>query len=106
MICRSIENLHQYLEQKRKEITDSRNLLGPQSGLNHCQIALVQKAIREPGFSFTIKSHQTSHNVVYQTARTDLKDLADRGVLDEVQVKNRLVYVAPSDVTSRLKNQR
>ncbi len=104
VICRSIENLHQYLEQKRKEITDSRNLSGPQSGMNHRQIALVQKAIREPGFTFTIKSHQTSHNVVYQTARTDLKDLADRGILDEVQVKNKLVYVAPDDITDRLKS--
>ena len=47
---------------------------------NHRQIALVRHALKHPGHRYTIASHRRSHNVVYQTARSDLLDLAKRKV--------------------------
>lgn len=102
VISRAIDELHAYLQRKRKEITSSSELLQAQSVLNHRQIAIIQRAMREPGSVFTIKSHQTSHNVVYQTARTDLLTLAEKDLLEQKRVKNQLIFVAPNDVGARL----
>jgi hypothetical protein len=43
-----------------------------------------------------------SHNVVYQTARTDLLDLAARGVLEKRKKGKQMIFVAPSDLSARL----
>ncbi|MGH7556815.1 MAG: hypothetical protein ACREMD_03360 [Gemmatimonadota bacterium] len=62
-------------------------------GFNHRQLALLGNALRHPGARYTIGSHQTSHDVVYQTARTDLRGLADRGLLIKRRVGRRYVYL-------------
>jgi len=50
----------------------------------------------------TFASHQRSHNVVYQTARTDLIDLGERGVLEKRKKVRQMVFVAPADLSARL----
>jgi hypothetical protein len=49
-----------------------------------------------------IASHQKSHNVVYQTARTDLLGLAERRVLEKRKRGKQLVFVSPVDLSARL----
>ena len=44
-----------------------------------------------------------SHNVVYQTARTDLLDLGERGVLEMRKKGKQMVFVAPKDLSARLR---
>jgi hypothetical protein len=55
-----------------------------------------------PGQRYTFASHQTSHNVVYQTARTDLLDLAGRGVLEKRKKGKKIVFIAPANLSARL----
>ena len=43
------------------------------------------------------------HGVVYQTARTDLLDLTNRGVLELKKKGKELVFRVPSDIGERLK---
>jgi hypothetical protein len=43
---------------------------------------------------------------VYQTARTDLMDLAGRRLLDKTRVGRAFVYAAPRDLSQRLKKLR
>lgn len=43
------------------------------------------------------------HSVVYQTARTDLLDLAHRGVLELKKKGKGLVFRVPNDIGERLK---
>lgn len=50
--------------------------------LNHRQRALLQHAVRYPMESYTIEGHARSHQVHYQTARTDLLNLVKRGLLE------------------------
>ena len=51
---------------------------------------------------YTIESHRGSHGVVFETARTDLADLARRGLLMEYKVGKRLHYAVPPDLRARL----
>jgi Fic family protein len=98
----AIDGLHRFLTRKTKEIQAVERLLHPSVGLNHRQLALLGHAIRHPGARYTIESHRTSHDVVYQTARTDLHELADRGLLVRRKAGRRFVYSPPPDLTDRL----
>jgi hypothetical protein len=46
--------------------------------------------------------HRKSLNVAYQTARTDLLDLAGLGVLEQRKRGRKMVFVAPPDLAQRL----
>ncbi|MHB9003057.1 MAG: hypothetical protein ACYC6C_03215 [Coriobacteriia bacterium] len=47
--------------------------------LNYRQRAILSRALAHPDSDFHIRQQMTLHRVVYQTARTDLLELADRG---------------------------
>lgn len=103
ILRRAIDELHKFLARKTKEIRAVERLLRPSVGLNHRQLALLGHAIRHPGARYTIESHQTSHDVVYQTARSDLHDLADRGLLTRRKTGRRYVYSPPPDLIDHLR---
>ncbi|HYO47225.1 MAG TPA: Fic family protein, partial [Gemmatimonadota bacterium] len=72
VLRQAIDALHDYLARKTREIRTVERLLRPSAGMNHRQLALLAHALRHPGGRYTYESHQSSHEIVYQTARTDL----------------------------------
>ena len=52
---------------------------------------------------YTIASHKQSHGVTYQTARTDLLDLASRKLLGKTKMGRVFSFTAPSDLAERLR---
>jgi Fic family protein len=102
VLRRAIDELHDFLARKTREIRAVERMLRPSAGLNYRQLALLGHAVRHPGTRYTIESHQTSHDVVYQTARTDLHDLASKGLLVRRKVGRRFVFSPPSDLIDRL----
>jgi len=81
IIRRAIKTFYEYVERKTKRLQAIEEQLRGMVVLNHRQRALIAHAVRNPRERYTIRSHQISHNVVYQTARTDLLDLEKRGLL-------------------------
>ena len=103
---RAADDFQVYWARKQREMRETRALLTPASGMNHRQVALLGHALRHPGRSYTIKSHQVSHGVTYPTARKDLLDLAGREFLDQTQLQRQgraLVFTAPADLGDRLR---
>ena len=102
VIKEAIGDLHEYLKNKAEQLRETEAVLGNsslQGELNHRQLALVRNALKNPGAEYTIKSHQTSHGVTYQTARTDLLKLSDHyGVLKKYKVGKKDFFVAPRDI--------
>ena len=86
VIRQGINTFHEYLEQKSNRLQSIENQLRGMIILNHRQRAIISHAIKHPHHRYTIKSHQISHNVVYQTARTDLLDLEQRGLLKCIKI--------------------
>ncbi|MEX0821523.1 MAG: Fic family protein [Rhodothermales bacterium] len=103
VICRAIDELRAYLVRKIAEIRETAELLRQSSDLNHRQLALLSHALKHPGMRYTIRSHQTSHRVAYQTSRTDLLDLVERQLLHQGRSGRSFVFVAPRDLSTRLK---
>jgi Fic family protein len=96
LIRSAIDELQSYLAQKRDEVLDAERLLrnvadrapsGAVSdaalvdGLNERQVLLLHDALKNASATYTLAGHQTTHSVVYETARQDLYGLRDRGFL-------------------------
>jgi Fic family protein len=107
VLRQAIDRLHGYLDRKIREARETERLLRRSGALsdrlNHRQLALVNHALRNPGFEYTIQSHRGSHNVSYQTARTDLLGLADAELLDQTKVGRNFVFRSAPDLRERLK---
>lgn len=73
--------------------------------LNYRQRAILARALAQPSAEFLIRQQMTLHRVVYQTARTDLLELAERGLLTKQVRGQTFFYVAVKDLKSRLRRQ-
>lgn len=107
VITRAINELHEYLTRKAAELEETQEFIRRSASvhdlLNYRQLALVNHALRNPGFVYTIESHRNSHGVTYQTARTDLLQLADHGLLDRAKAGRRFSFTAPRDLRARVR---
>ena len=103
IIRQAIDLLHEYINQKSQAMQQTRNLLRKSTALNHRQMALLEHALRHPDAEYTIRSHQTSHNVSNQTARTDLYHLKVKGLLEERHTGKAYYYYPAKDLEARLK---
>jgi len=103
ILCRAIDELHAYLGRKTRQVQEVEVLLRRSPGFNHRQIALLSHALRDAGAQYTFATHQRSHGVVYQSARTDLLDLAERGLLQQTKRGRAYVFFPAADLERRLK---
>lgn len=103
VMLRAIDDLYRYLERKAAEVAETAKRLKNVSSFNHRQLALLSHATRHPGAEYTIASHQESNNVAYATARADLLDLEEKGLLiKRVSGRKKQFFVAPDDLQKRL----
>ena len=102
VIRRAMRELHEYIERKTAALHAIETRLRGVTVLNHRQQALIVHALRHPQQRYTFKSHQMSHNVVYQTARTDLLDLEQRGLLASRKVGRTWHFKPVPDLEARL----
>ena len=106
LIRKAIDALREYLARKQAEVREAERLLRTDENLNHRQLALLGGALRHPEASYTLAEHQASHNVVYETARTDLFDLRDKGFL-VARKRGRAYHFFPAEgLEARLKRSR
>ena len=106
VILRSIRQLHAYLGRKAQETHDVQQLLDRSvsaSVLNHRQVALIVAMRKRPDALHTIESHRRSHHVSYQTARTDLLDLAELHLVTTAKRGRAFVFKAAVDLEQRLR---
>ena len=103
VVRRAIRNLHDYLARKADEIHEVEERLRVRRGdLNHRQLALLRLALREPTARFTAKSHGRSHDVSVVTARHDLQQLEERGLLSRSLIRREAVWTPATDLAQRV----
>ena len=103
VIRRAITELHTYIERKFDETLELETQVRALNLFNHRQADLIRHALKHPGYRYTIASHQKSHNVVYQTARTDLLNLRACEVLEQKTRGKKMIFSAPRDLSARLR---
>ena len=106
VLLRAISNLHAYLARKSGEMEKLWQIVRGSdmaSVFNHRQVSLLGRLLKYPDQSYVIASHQRSHNVTYQTARTDLINLANLGILEMSKRGRKLIFRRSSGFESNLR---
>jgi Fic family protein len=105
ILTRAIEALHGYLARKQAELDRTAELmrrsLRRRTDFNPRQLALLNHAIKNPDAVYTLESHRRSHNVSYETARSDLLVLTERRLLMQSK-RGRAFIFSPAQNLRRL----
>ncbi len=102
VIQRAIRELHEYIKRKTEKLQALERQLRGIAILNHRQREIISHALRHPYQRYTIRSHQISHNVVYQTSRLDLLYLENRGLLNSQKIGKTWYFTPVSDLEEKL----
>jgi Fic family protein len=103
VVQRAVEQLHDYLQQKIKDVRDVEQLLKGSDRFNHRQFALLGNALRVPDAVYTFQTHAASHGVTHETARADLLPLVEMGFLNQRRQGRRYTFTPSADLPERLK---
>jgi Fic family protein len=106
VLLRAIAELHRYLAAKAEEMRVAEDLIRQTSSLrrdlNARQLALVNHAMKGADARYTVESHQRSHGVSYETARSDLLKLVKLKLLEQFKAGRAFVF-APGPAMARLR---
>jgi Fic family protein len=106
VLLQAIRELQEYLKRKAAEVREAEELVSQahalRQELNPRQLALLNHALKNPGARYTIESHQRSHGVSYQTARSDLLSLRAAEILAQKKAGRAFVFTPPTDLRARL----
>jgi Fic family protein len=93
----AMSDLVEHLTKRAEHLRTLSALVASFDALNHRQRSLLEHAIRHPAEGHSIDGHAVSHGVHYMTARSDLADLEQRGLLQSRRLqKIKRYYASPS----------
>ena len=108
VLCRAIDDLKEYLHRKARELHDIERRVYRASldGLNTRQLALIRHALTSQYTRYTVASHQRSHGISYETARSDLLRLVQLGLLRQSKQGKAFVFHPTEDIHQRIPTAR
>jgi Fic family protein len=106
VVRRAIKELRDYIGRKTNEVEKFKDFVRNIEWLNHRQQAILIHALKHPGQLYTVAGHRGWHRVAYATGLSDLRDLAERCLLEQRKSGKEFVFQAPSDIAQRLKSQK
>ncbi len=103
VIEKAIADVHKYVRRKTAEVRDVERLLEGDDDLNGRQLALLTDAVRHPDATYSFDSHAASHRVTHETARSDLRQLSERGLLTRRRKGRVHLFKPAADLPERLR---
>ncbi len=96
VIMEAVDELKKHVQDEREKNHRIRIEIAEYPDLNIRQSRIIHHILTNPHDILTIKMHQNINNVAYQTARTDLQELEEKGWLKSIQ-KGKIFYFVPND---------
>ena len=108
VLVRAVADLHEYLQRKVAEMREVDDMVrhnrALRAELNARQLDLLTHALKQPAGEYTIASHRRAHDIAYGTSRSDLLELAQRGLLDQRKRGRQFYFVAPPKLRTLLRH--
>jgi Fic family protein len=106
VISEAIKALRGYLAEKSREIADTRKLIASsprlKGKLNHRQLSTMDHFLKHSHVIFRIREHQNANQVTYETARTDLLEMVELGLLEKQKEGKSFVFHMPQKLREKL----
>lgn len=101
-IRQALDDLKKYIQRKTEEKKNVMQMLR-YSFFNERQIALLQEMIRDQSIYFTVKQVETWFSVSNQTARNDLNELINTGLMEQRHTGKKMHYFPVKDFSTKIK---
>jgi Fic family protein len=105
VIERAISNLHDFVKRKAEQSVRVARELDHMDRFNYRQRELLRRAVQKPELPYTFKSHQTSHGISYASARSDILELVEEGLLRQYKVGRAMHFMPVKGIEKLLKKQ-
>jgi Fic family protein len=104
VVTRAIDELHEYLESQQQEMEKAHELVERYPHLNLRQRTMISHLLRHPTHRCTVKEHEGEFRIAYNTARADLYELEDIGLLvkSKQKVGREQVFQAAQNLSKQL----
>jgi len=96
--------MSKYISTRAQKIRELERKLGKMGKFNVRQLALLAHALERPDAVYTFQTHQSSHQVVYETERRDLLDLEVLGLLERGKVGREYHFFPTRDLVERIRD--
>jgi Fic family protein len=91
-IERALEDLEEYIVRKKEEQATAMQLIETAENLNLRQADILKTLLEESDRLFSIAEIMGKYNVAYDTARRDMQYLSELGYIEQIKVRNKLMY--------------
>jgi Fic family protein len=105
IIMEAVEELKTHMQEEREKNHRARLAISEHPDLNLRQTRIIQHVMVNPNDYLTIKIHQKLCNIAYQTARTDLLELAEKGWLKSIQKGNKFYFVPAETLWEKIQKE-
>ena len=95
-------DLEKYIERKRKEKAELFNIIKTEE-VNNRQLEIIRSFINDSNKTMTIKEAQTSFNVFYETARTDLLNLVEMKFLSMKKIGKTFTFFKSDEFDKKVR---
>jgi Fic family protein len=102
VLARATDDLIVHLTRRANQLKHLSRALTEAQALNHRQQAVLAHLVRQTGAAVTVRGHASSHDVTYLTARKDLQDMEEQGLLRRLRVGKTDRYLPTERVQERL----
>ena len=91
-IEKAFNQTKEYIERKKKEISEATRLIQGISDINYRQAEILRDFVKHPEKDFVISEIRTSYKIAYDTARKDMFYLEKLGYVKKTKIKNKYAF--------------
>lgn len=91
-IEKALGDLEEYIVRKKEEQATAMQLIETAENLNLRQVDILKTLLEESDRLFSIAEIMGKYNVAYDTARRDMQYLSELGYIEQIKVRNKLMY--------------
>ncbi len=105
IIGKAIKDFDAFIIEESRRTVENGFLKSLPYMLNHRQKQILSELLSDSGSTYTIEKHMNTHGTARQTARTDLLELHELGLLDMRKEGRKFVFTPVADLAEKLKQE-